>query len=188
MKKAIVDRYEMTDAGGVVVDVSVQTVQDLYHDFDRTAPYYRKELEPEFADYLIECVQEIPKRDFVIRISLESRPEEPLRERVRNSIHNYFVYLRQVEIQQVKRLLKKSLILFAVGLVLLFLAIVVARRFASTGGVVTEVFTQGLTIAAWVSLWEAIANLFLEWQPHRLNIKLYNRIAEAGVLFRQLKP
>jgi hypothetical protein len=186
MKKTIVDRYEITDTGQVIVDVSVRTVQDLYHNFDKTAPYYRKELDQELADYLIECVREIGKRDFVIRISLETSPEEALMERVRNSIQNYFVYLKQVEFQEMHRMLKKSLILFGVGLIFLVLAIIAARRFAENNGVVTEVFTQGLTIAAWVSLWEAIANLFLEWQPHRLKIKLYNRIAEAPVMFREL--
>lgn len=187
MKKTIVDRYEMTEANEVIIDVSVKTIEHLYHNFDRTAPYYRKELDEEFADYLTGCVREIRKRDFVIRISLETNPPEALMERVRNSIRSYFLYLKEVEIQEVQRMLKKSLILFGVGLVLLALAIMTARRSATTGsGVVTEVFAQGLTIAAWVSLWEAIANLFLEWQPHRLNIGLLKRISNAPVVFRRL--
>ena len=50
----------------------------------------------------------------------------------------------------------------------------------------TEVFAGGLTIAAWVSLWEAIALLFLEWQPHRQNIRIFNRIINAPIRFRDI--
>ena len=76
---------------------------------------------------------------------------------------------------------------FVIGLVLLALAIEVTRVVSSKEGVLTEVFAQGLTIAAWVSLWEAIANLFVEWYPLRKNIALYSRIANAPVIFRHFE-
>ncbi len=58
---------------------------------------------------------------------------------------------------------------------------------SSDEGVLAGVFAQGLTIAAWVSLWEAIANLFLEWHPHRQNVRLYSRIMNAPVMFRHFQ-
>jgi len=67
------------------------------------------------------------------------------------------------------------------------LAILATRGLAANKGVVAEVFAGGLTIAAWVSLWEAIVKIFLEWHPHRENIRLYNRIIEGRVVFRCLK-
>ena len=67
------------------------------------------------------------------------------------------------------------------------LAIEVTQMVSSNEGVLAEVFAQGLTIAAWVSMWEAIANLLLEWHPHRQNVRLYSRIANAAVLFRHFK-
>jgi hypothetical protein len=73
------------------------------------------------------------------------------------------------------------------GSVLLALAIEVTRMVSSDEGVLAGVFAQGLTIAAWVSLWEAIANLFLEWHPHRQNVRLYSRIMNAPVMFRHFQ-
>jgi len=40
-----------------------------------------------------------------------------------------------------------------------------------------------LTVAAWVSLWEAIANLFLEWFPHHQDIKRHSKVINASVMF-----
>jgi hypothetical protein len=81
---------------------------------------------------------------------------------------------------------RRSIVLFAIGLALLVLAIMATPRFSSSEGVLTEVFAQGLTVAAWVSLWEAIANFFLEWFPHRQNIRRHIKVTNANVLFRHL--
>jgi hypothetical protein len=50
--------------------------------------------------------------------------------------------------------------------------------------VTANVFAEGLTVAAWVSLWEALAVLLIEWFPHRKNIVLYRRLANAELVFR----
>ena len=83
-----------------------------------------------------------------------------------------------------KHMFRRFSILFVVGLVLLVLAILATRRVSLHEGVVAEVFAQGLTIAAWVSLWEALVNIFMEWRPHRENIRLYSRITDSDVIFR----
>lgn len=188
MMAPITDRYEFTDKKEVIIDVSVQTVEHLYSNFDRTSPYHKKELDQELADYLIDSVREIHKHKFIVRISLVKAPDKALTDRVRKSINTYYVYLKRLEIRSFKQMLKRSGILFAVGLVLLAIAIEVTKRFSvNQSSVLAEVFSQGLTVAAWVSLWEAIANLFLEWVPHRKNISLFDRIANAPVVFRSLE-
>ncbi|MDH4203432.1 MAG: hypothetical protein OEV87_11145 [Phycisphaerae bacterium] len=186
MKKTVLNRYEINEKEQVMIDVSVQTVEHLYHDFDKTAPYYRKELDQEFVDYLTECVQEIGKYPFVVRISLEKMPDEILMDRVQKSINSYYIYLKEVEIRSMKRIFRRFVILFVTGLVLLVLAILATRRATLHEGVIAEVFAQGLTIAAWVSLWEALVNIFLEWRPCRENIRLYNRVIDSQTIFRHL--
>ncbi|MHC4430386.1 MAG: hypothetical protein ACYTBS_00970 [Planctomycetota bacterium] len=187
MKQTIVDRYERTQDGQIVLDVSVQSVEHLYNNFDRTAPYVKKDLDQSFVDHLTDSVREIRDDDFVVRISLSQMPDEMVMERVRKSIRTFHAYLQDLELRAVAALLRRSSVLFVIGLVLLALAIEVTRIVSSNEGVLAEVFAQGLTIAAWVSLWEAIANLLLEWHPHRQSIRLYGRIANAPVLFRHFE-
>jgi len=187
VKRTIVDRYERTENGRIVLDVSVQSVEHLYNDFDRTAPYLKKDLDQAFVDHLTDSVREIRHHDFVVRISLSQMPDEMVMERVRKSIRTFHTYLRDLELRAVGALLRRSSVLFVIGLVLLALAIEVTRKVSSDQGVLTGVFAQGLTIAAWVSMWEAIANLLLEWYPHRQNIKLYSRIMNNPVTFRHFE-
>ena len=185
MKKPIISRYEKTKNNEVVIDASVRSVEDLYNNFDRTADYLKKDLDQEFVDYLTDCVREIGKSAFVIRISLSTMPDNTVMDRIRRSVRTFFLYLQETEKRQLRAMLRRSLVLFAIGLALLVPAIVATRRFSSSEGVLAEVFAQGLTVAAWVSLWEAIANLFIEWYPHREDIKRYERIINASVMFRQ---
>jgi hypothetical protein len=186
MKKSIINRYEFTEKNEVIIDASVRIVEDLYNNFDRTAPYLKKDLDQEFVDYVIDCVREIGNTDFVIRISLSNMPDEVVMDRVRRSIRTFFQYLQETERRAIRTMFRRSLVLFMIGMTLLALAIAATRRFSPREGVLEEVFAQGLTVAAWVSLWEAIANLFLEWFPHRQDIKRYNRVMNAPVTFRYL--
>jgi hypothetical protein len=186
MKKPIISRYELTEKNEIIIDASVRSVEDLYNNFDRTADYMKKDLDQEFVDYVTDCVREIGRRAFVIRISLSIMPDNVVMDRVRRSVRTFFLYLQETERRQLRAMLRRSLVLFAIGLALLVLAIAATRGFASNEGVLAEVFSQGLTVAAWVSLWEAIANLFIEWYPRRQEIKRYGRVTNATVMFRRL--
>lgn len=186
MKKTIISRYEFTEKNEIIIDASVRSVEDLYNNFDRTADYLKKDLDQEFVDYVTDCVREISRRAFVIRISLSLMPDKVVMDRVRRSVRTFFLYLQETERRQLRAMLRRSLVLFVIGLALLVLAIAATRRFSSSEGVLAEVFSQGLTVAAWVSLWEAIANLFIEWYPHRQDIKRYGRVTNATVMFRRL--
>ena len=184
MEKPILGRYELTDKNQVVIDISIKTVEELYSNFDRTAPYIKKDLDQDFVDYIIDCVREIGDNNFIIRITLTKMPEEMIMERVRGSIQTFFSYLKDVENRAIESMFSRSSRLFIIGLVLLGFSIAANRRLISNESVLWELLTQGITIAAWVSLWEAIANLFVEWNPHKKNISLYERIVKAEVVFR----
>lgn len=186
MKKTIISRYELTERNEVIIDASVRSVEELYNYFDRTAPYLKKDLDQEFVDYVTDCVREIGDSDFVSRISFASMPDETVMERVRSSIKTYFQYLHETEKRELAVMIRRSLVLFAIGLALMAPAIWATRRFSSSKGVLAEVFAQGLTVAAWVSLWEAIANFFIEWHPRRQNVRRFRRVIDAPVVFRHL--
>lgn len=187
MKKDILSRYERTGDGLLVIDVFVERVVDLYSYFGRTAPYLKKDLDPEFVDYLIECVREIGSTDFIIRVSLSEPAAEAVVTRVRQSIGNYFKYLQGLELRKRRTMFRTTSLLFGAGLVLFAISIMVNQRMALTSGVVLRVFAEGLTVAAWVSLWEALATLLIQWPPQIRDVRIYDSIANAQVVFRSFR-
>jgi hypothetical protein len=170
-----------------VLDVAAMRVQDLYNDFDKNAPFIRRDLDQDLADYLVECAREIGSSPFTIRFTFETLPGQLESSRITNSIYNYFVYLAESEHQSILRMFRRSAILLAIGISILFAAVSVSRMLGPDPSVTANVFVEGLTVAAWVSLWEAIAIFLIEWFPHRKNVALFRRLAQARLIFRSTK-
>lgn len=186
MKKDILERYDRLDDGRVVIDVYASKVEELYEDFDKQAPFHRKDLDEELAAYLLDCVREIGRVDFIIRITLDAVPSGELQERIRTSLRKFFIYQRGLESASMQKLLRKSLFFFLPGMALLFFSLWFG------GGMIPDVrqlvyervLVEGVTIAAWVSIWESLSILMFNWWPARLRIRLNSRIADAEVQFQ----
>ena len=70
------------------------------------------------------------------------------------------------------RMLRRSAIPFGIGVSILFLSVSLNRYLGEDRSVIANVFAEGLTVAAWVSLWEALAIFLIEWLPYRRNLAL----------------
>jgi hypothetical protein len=183
MGRSVLNRYERASDGTVVVDVSASRVADLYNDFDKNAPYIRRDLDPDLVDYLISCGRELGTEPFCLRFSLVHPPDEAGMARIRRSVNGYFLYLADSERRKIVQMLHRSAALFCVGLGILFVSVSVNQVLQSSVSVPRHMVAEGLTVAAWVSLWESLAVFLMGWFPHRRNIQIYRRLAQAPVSF-----
>lgn len=179
MKTRILDRYPRTEDGKYIIEITAGKISDLYNDFDKHTPYVRKELDQNLVEYISDSARDLGNEDFIIRFHFLEKPDEPLIARITESINNYFHYLKNVEIQELGRTIRTSLLFLAVGLCILFISVWVNQNLSAEATVVNKVFAAGLTVAAWVSLWEALATFLVNWAPYSRQIKMYERIAEA---------
>ncbi|MDD3813099.1 MAG: hypothetical protein PHZ02_00515 [Desulfocapsaceae bacterium] len=182
----ILDRYCRTADKKVMIDIAAGRVEDLYNDLDKYAPYRKKDLDQDLVEYLIDAVSEIGKEDFVIRFRFAVLADMDLRSRVQRSIHNYFQYLKVLELRELAKMTRSTFILFSIGIVLLFLSVWSNQKIAGYDGVITQVFAEGITVAAWVSLWNAITNFLINWVPHHQQLKMYERISNARIIFHEM--
>jgi hypothetical protein len=183
LRRDVLSRYDRDEQGGFILDVAANRIEDLYNDFDKSAPYVRRDLDEDLADYLIGCARELSRVSFTIRFTLADPLDEARSSRVRRSLNTYFLYLAETEIQKILRMFRRSAILFAVGLGILFASLSLNRMLGPERSVTANVFAEGLTIAAWVSLWEALVIFLVEWFPHRKNVVLYRRMAHTRLVF-----
>lgn len=183
MKKTILERYPLTPEGYYVIDIHAGKTSDLYNNFDKVAPYVKKELDQELVDYITNSAAELDDAEYLIQFRLQEPADDDLKERIVTSINSYFMYIRSIEIEELGRMMRKSLILLIVGIALLSLSIWANSVTTEDASVMEKVFAEGLTVAAWVSMWEAIANFLINWTPISRKLRLYKKIAEAKVLF-----
>ncbi len=188
MKRNVLSRYDRDEAGRVVIDVSASRPDDLYNNFDKSSPYIRRDLDKDLTDYLVSCVLELDDAPFVIRFTILGPMEEARVARLRRSVKEYFVYLRGFEHLSLARMLKRSVGFLVLGLGILSGIIWTGRVHGARDTIFGTVVQEGLTVVAWVSLWEAIAVVLMEWLPRRKSLQVYRRIAEAELLFRTITP
>lgn len=186
MKQSVLNRYERDSAGRFLIDVSADAVEDLFSHWDRTAPYIRRDLDQELTDYLIDSAVELERQAFGIRFSFHQSVEAEALERVTRSISVYFQYLAEKERQQINKMLRKSLIFLFIGLLIMAAAVWVGGSIGMEPTVLANVLEQGLIVAAWVSIWESVATYLIEWLPQRKQRRLFSKLAEAPLSFRQL--
>lgn len=184
MKPDILGRYERDAAGNSILDVAAARVEDLYNDFDKNAPYIRRDLDQDLVEYLIGCARELSRVPFIICFTLATPPDEASSSRVQRSLNAYFRYLAEAETENILKMFRRSAIFFAIGLAVLVAAVWLNRVLGPERSLIANVFGEGLTLVAWVSLWEALATFLVEWFPHRRNALLYRRLAQARLVFR----
>ncbi len=185
MKRGIIDRYPLDERGLRVVDIAAQRVSDLYDDFDRNAPFVRKELDVDLVEYLIESGRELGRIPFLINFTLAEPLDEALKERVRSSVPNYFTYLLAKNRRELQAMLRTSFILLAVGAAMLAGSIYLGHAVDDSDPVAWRIVAEGLVIASWVSLWEALAGLLLNWRPTLRERLVYRHLQKAGITFNR---
>lgn len=185
MKEKILDRYSRTTDNKIVIDITAGKVEDLYNDLDKHAPFRKKELDQDLVEYLIDSVSEIGKEEFVIQFRFAVLTDARLISRIKTSIHNYFQYLKVLELRELARMARSSFILFSLGILFLFMSVWTNQKIAGHDGVITHVLAEGITVAAWVSLWSALTNFLINWVPHHQQFKLYERISRAEISFHE---
>ena len=184
MKQDIFSRYESHSGKRLAIDVSVGRIEELFEDFDSAASYVKKDLDQDFVEYLIESVRELGSYDFVIRINLPVPVQERYRKRVRKSIKSYFRYTELLERRRLRMMLWKSFLLFCLGMSLLMISLTLKENIGHLSGVMQELMVEGLTVAAWVSLWSAFGGLIFELAGIIADIRVYRRIAGREVVFK----
>jgi hypothetical protein len=182
-RKQALGRYERDTDGRLLLDVAADKAEDLYSNFDRNAPYIRRDLDPDLTDYLIEGARDLGREPFVIRFALGQIPSEDQRSRIARSINNYFLYMAASQRTKIRQLIGRSMILMTIGIGVLFASVWANSRIGPDSAVAATVFAQGLTVAAWVSLWEALATFLVDWLPHLGELAIYHRVADAPIAF-----
>lgn len=183
MKSAILERYTRLPDGRYLIEITAGKVSDLYDDFDTYTPYVRKELDQDLVEYISDSARDLGKQAFVIRFHLLEPADDEMKVRITASVKSYFLYLKTIELSELGRVIRTSSIFLVVGIAILFISVWVNESLSANVSVINKVFAEGLTVAAWVALWEALATFLVNWAPYSRKIKLYERIASASVEF-----
>jgi len=188
-------RYRQTE-GEVIIPLHLDAGEDLLAPFeclrshDGSKPLSRN-LNIDLVEYLFRRVAEVDQNPLRLKIALNSPsrvasiatlPPEQLKTDFQNLIPEHFTYLETVKRENLKRLIRDSLLLALLGLTALALAIPVdALSFPEDAGISLHLIGQGITVFGWLTLWEALVNLLWTWQPIYRRLRMCQYLQQAAV-------
>lgn len=179
MKNTIIDRYEKTQNDELIINISAFKVEDLFSDYDKKSSFTKKDLDDDFEKYLIQSAQEISNHPFIIKFYFNEIASENVKEKLKNSIKNYFEYLQHLEQLKLKEQVKNSFIFIIIGFVFVSIALLLGEN----EKFLIKLLSEGAMVGGWVSLWEAMATILIKWLPLRNKLKILNKIANAQIEF-----
>ena len=118
-KDLLHDIYDFTDDDKAIIDISLETVSDLFNSFDKKTSYYKRELDQDFEDYLTDSVKELDGHPYIIRLNLEKDFDGVIEDTIKKAIHNHFRYKYWCEKKNVSKELKKFIYLTLLGTALM---------------------------------------------------------------------
>ena len=173
------NRYEFTKDGKAIIDISVESMNDLFNSFDKKASFVKRELDQDFVDYIIDSVKELGTREFLIRVSIDQEFNMLQENILRKAVANYFTYRYQIENLNLRKEVRKFTMLMMLGIVLFTIVSIYKLPDTPDIEVWKKILQEGMVVAAWVAIWEAVTSLIFGWNPYYIKRGIYERVAAA---------
>ncbi len=176
--------YRFDEAkGSFCIDIDLDFYRELYSEWD-FSPQRNRDLDNDLLEYLMDCCDEIPRRDRVtIAINLPAAVYDSKREaRASQGFYNFFTYRIRRESNRYRRYFTKIIKYLIIGTMLLVAASMLENFFSDLPH--SDLLVEGLIIGAWVSIWEVFSVIFFKLSEHRKKIAVLRRLFAAETVYR----
>lgn len=178
MNDTILNRYEKDENQNLIIQIYTTKIENLYEDYDKKSTFIKKDLKDDLKNYLEESVEEIGEHSFTIHFNFDEKSSFITENRLKSSIKEYFKYLQFLEKKKMKENLKNSFIFTFIGIILMAFSFIIPTQ----EKFILKIFIEGITVGAWVCLWEAMAIILINWLPLRKRLKILKKISNATIV------
>lgn len=169
------------------IAIRVRAIPNLFNSFD-PSPFREKDIDPEVESFLVSWVRELPQNaTFTIAVYLPTaEAAKPQATEIGEAFAHYFDYRAQMAEQDLRELFRIGRRFLVIGVAVLAACLVTSQIVAAfvPYRVVARVLEESLIIVGWVANWRPIEIYLYEWLPIRRRIRLFRRIAAAGVVVK----
>lgn len=185
-EKKIFERYEK-DANQYVIQISTNNFRDLFHKFDKTSSFIKRDLDLDFAEYLFDSATDLKGRSFYISLSLQSEKKSvEFEDKVNKGIDSYFEYESNKIVKQKKKVVKRIFLHIILAISCFFISYSLSN-IIDTESFLHVLFVESIIIAAWVLMWPVFSDFIYELLEAQETIKTYKKLIDADLKFSYLE-
>ena len=173
--------YERDKTGAFIISISVDHYVDVFNELD-SAPWRRRDIDHDLRLFLEDCSADIPfKYEIILQFNVAQEKQDTAREeRLKMGLKTYFTFVRSSLQRKIRNDYERCILYILAAFFLLFGAY--ALRAASSN-IVLVTLIDGVGIAGWVFLWEAISTFAFKGRDARDRYKEYERFSTAEIHF-----
>jgi hypothetical protein len=177
-------RYRREPDGTVLIEIRLNTIEQLFDTFDPAPFIATKDLDREAEDYIVESLREMAPRESAKLVFY--LPREQLRELdvpgLESALHDYFRYRLKARRADMRALFRSGTHSLAIGVVLLIGCNALRELVVADGsGTVNQIIGDGLLILAWVAMWRPVQIFVYDWWPIVKHCRLLRRLSAMAV-------
>lgn len=165
------------------IEMRLGSAAQLFNSMD-PSPFHERDLDHDAEAFIVGWARELPaEAEIRLLVTLRSREEPAVGERIRDSVRNYFAARESSLRRELRLLLSEGRTALGIGLAFLGLTLTLARLVPADvawGGIVRE----GLTICGWVGMWRPLEIHLYRWWPLLREVRLHRRLSRSEVVVR----
>jgi hypothetical protein len=189
VEPALMEAFRLDpESGSPIIEIVVERYDDLFNRLDR-APFRRRDLSPDFKQYLQDCSVWVPLPHplaFEIHLGVD-RQDEARQSEVVAGIRAYFAWLIYVHRTEARRQRARIASFVGMSFVLLTSALLLGGQ-VDKERVVQAFLLNGFTVGGWVFLWEALSIAFIRRLDQHVQLARYRRLVDASIRFVAQSP
>lgn len=166
------------------ISLSLRNYEEIYNPYDYSQ-YKKRDMDEDFLDYIYEETTGIPMKHNVklmFHIKEDVYDEEKTKN-LKNAIKNNFNWRLRINLQRLKDLYNKCLLLLLAGILFLFFTFVVSNTI-DKNSTFLDVFGEGLSIIGWVFLWDLVEILVFDITKLTKKRRYLKRLVNSKVEFK----
>ena len=174
--------------GKVLIEIKVSSLMQIFNSFD-PAPFYEKELDRDAEQYIVDTVNDFPKKtEFIIVIHVPKECGETSECRaIPDAIRNHFRYKAISEERRFRQKIRYGRINLVVALIFLAFCLLASYEIQQAGdGLLFTFVREVFTIAGWVALWAPVTLFLYELYPIIQKRNQYERISTLEIEMQKI--
>jgi hypothetical protein len=173
--------------GSGMIEVRLESPEQFLHSLD-AFPARHSSIEPEVADYVIDCAADQPV-DANLEIVLHLRDYEPSQEKeaaIARIFHAHFQARADLEMKRKRQSFSDGRQNLMIGVFAWSLCMLTLWVLNSFGGEASlwRFVRESIVIIGWVLVWKPAEIFLYDWKPFEKRKKLFLRLAQAPVKVR----
>lgn len=169
------------------VVLSLRTPDQIF-DLRDPAPFREKDLDDDFARYLLVAMEEEPESKSVsLKIQIPTGSLSHFSQNdIEQAIRDYYAFESQSLSGEIRSIISEGRWGLLLGMSFLIACQFGAYLLANQAGFLAEAVKQGIEILGWVALWNPINHLLYEWWPVLQKRQLVEKLSKLNVCVKAL--